>query len=465
MKKFIPNLAISLLLALTPLHGAVLRQGHVDIGIAYENDEFEPHIHDEGNDNEFAPDEATLVVRSNAEVAIPNDPNFAFLGNADDPAWILPSPENPELLFLGIGAEEIAPGVFDNDELAGELTSISFVNPQGVLDTAHVAIYLVDAFGAPIVRINSRDGLDASDRVQIFAGGHQDYNWAFSTPGTYRLTFTFSGTIGGNPTQASATYTFVVANNSTPVVVASLGESVNISGGTFAISQVGPAAINSNGISAYTVALKVGGLVNASNNTAIVIEDGTTKSFAARRGSAAPGLSGASFRAFSDPQLTVGGWIAFGATIGGTGVTTVTDGTLWASPIDAPLAPEHLVFREGDAAPGVSGQSYVKLNWFNVLDHGIVIFSAQVRDLANARRNGVWRATEDGIELLALEGQPLLTEIGTKTVKLIARPTFYLNQTPQYAARQVTEAGAVTLRVTFSDNSASILNFAGPSIR
>ena len=89
---------------------AVINSGHVDIGIAFESGNWDLHVHqEEPVEAEFAPDEVILQVGASAQTSVPADPSFSFLGNAGDPVWVLPKSENPELLFLGIGAEELDP--------------------------------------------------------------------------------------------------------------------------------------------------------------------------------------------------------------------------------------------------------------------------------------------------------------------------------------------------------------------
>jgi surface-anchored protein len=61
--------------------------------------------------------------------------------------------------------------------------------------------------------MNTRDGLDTSDRATLLAGSHGHANWAFTAPGDYDLTFTASGTLagGGDPvTSDPTTFRFTV---------------------------------------------------------------------------------------------------------------------------------------------------------------------------------------------------------------------------------------------------------------
>src|ERR1041385_1857097 len=85
---------------------------HADIGIAYEDGEWNLHVHDEGNDIEYDPAQIILLVGNVAKTTVPNNPAYSFLGAPGSAIWILPKVENAALLFLGFGAEEIPDGLF-----------------------------------------------------------------------------------------------------------------------------------------------------------------------------------------------------------------------------------------------------------------------------------------------------------------------------------------------------------------
>jgi surface-anchored protein len=168
-----------------------LKRGHTDIGIAFEEGAFDLHVHDETINREFAPADAVLSATPLAQTRVPTNAAYAFLGSPGAPVWILPQTQNPKLLYLGIGAEEIGTNVFVNDTLKLTLT--------GVDGPGQFALYGVTGFGQPNVRFNTRDGIDATDSVTVTAGSHEHFNWAFGAPGVYRVRMKVSGTlIAGN---------------------------------------------------------------------------------------------------------------------------------------------------------------------------------------------------------------------------------------------------------------------------
>lgn len=182
----------------------VLDQGHVDVvGVAFENGAFDLHVHDEEHAVEYSPSEVELVAKPASKTSVPDDPSYNFLGTAGSPVWILPQVQDPELLWPGIGAEEIASGVFTDDALKVDVVDVS--------GPADVSIFTTDPFGTPTVLADSGDGLP--DTINTTAGGHMHANWAFEAPGYYKLKVRVSGKLaatGKTVTSSIATYCFKV---------------------------------------------------------------------------------------------------------------------------------------------------------------------------------------------------------------------------------------------------------------
>jgi surface-anchored protein len=184
----------------------LLTTEHVDIGLAFEGGAWDLHLHDETNDIEYAPDEALLFVGAEAKATQPAGAQWDFLGaGAGGDVWILPQVQNPSLLFLGVGAEEIEAGTFD-----GDIT----LNLKAVRGPGRFSLYSTDAFGSPVVHMASADGIAAADAVTVFAGSHTDYNWGFTAIGGYEIDFEATATLPGGTTTSSGvvTYFFRVQN-------------------------------------------------------------------------------------------------------------------------------------------------------------------------------------------------------------------------------------------------------------
>jgi surface-anchored protein len=152
---------------------------------------------------EYEPDSIWLQVGFEALMPVPTNPAFSFLGEAGAPIWVLPAVENHDLLFLGLGTQEMASGIFSNDTV--RLTLKSVTGP------GHFALYHLDPLGNPIVSLNSRDGIDSADARSLTAGGHVHVHWAFTAPGQYRIGLQASGVLaatGETNTSDIAEYLF-----------------------------------------------------------------------------------------------------------------------------------------------------------------------------------------------------------------------------------------------------------------
>lgn len=192
--------------ALTLNAQAYLWFEHADVGVNYEDGAWDLHVHHHDL-GEFEPSHAILGVDIlAASNTVPSGAQWSFLGNPGSPVWILPQTENHDLLFLGLGTEELASGIFVGNQVTLSLKAVS--------GPGNFSIYQTDMFGAPTVFMNSGDGITASDAVALTAGGHSHVNWAFGAPGAYQIAFEASGTLAaGNVFTSSGdvTYAFEVA--------------------------------------------------------------------------------------------------------------------------------------------------------------------------------------------------------------------------------------------------------------
>lgn len=218
-------------LALLPsvASAALFTSGHADvIAVGYVDEdtpgvfEFEPHIHAEGAiidgvlvpDAEFEPGEITTVVpQSTFDYWTTSGGRPA--GNAWDPIgvaagesfWFLPQsnsgPAGAATLgapFAGIGTEELAASDWSTD------ITITLDSVSGPGD---FAMYL-DGIN-PFFAMSTADGIDGTDAINIAAGNHEHYNWAFTAPGVYDVGVTISGThVTDEAKTASATFQFQV---------------------------------------------------------------------------------------------------------------------------------------------------------------------------------------------------------------------------------------------------------------
>lgn len=156
------------------------------------------HEHEHEHGEELDPACAILAATDAAQIAVPADPAFSFLGAEGAPVWVLPQNEDPELLYLGYSTEEIAPGTFEGDQL-----TFSMLDVEGPGD---LIIYEVDEFGAPAVLFDSGD--PTPQQLDIATGEHVHVNWAFTAAGDYSVDYEFAGTLAGGEAVSSGPVEF-----------------------------------------------------------------------------------------------------------------------------------------------------------------------------------------------------------------------------------------------------------------
>ena len=167
-------------------------EGEIDLEVAYEDGEWELVLLDEANETEIEAGDAILHANAATWQAVPTDAAFGFLGSPGDSIYILPQEETEGVLFLGIAGDEIEAGVFENDQVGLNLSNVD--GPGAVY------LYSTDAFGSPTVYFDSANGISDEDVFPVSVGGHSHQNWAFSSPGTYRVALNASGNLAdGTP--------------------------------------------------------------------------------------------------------------------------------------------------------------------------------------------------------------------------------------------------------------------------
>ena len=203
------GLALILAAAMTAHAQTIVGSGgeHVDIGAAYDHDsnEWELHVHDESNDLEYFPaTDARLFVGLGANTTVPAGVQWSFLGASGSETWILPNTPTAGLMLLGFGAEEIEAGTFVGDQFTLSLKAVSGPGTFAVFD--------LDSFNNPVVRMNSADGFSSADDFVLPAGAHSDVNFAFSAPGNYTVTFEAFGnsTLNGATSSGNVDFLFQV---------------------------------------------------------------------------------------------------------------------------------------------------------------------------------------------------------------------------------------------------------------
>ena len=180
----------------------VLTRAHVDLVVEYApgtSNELLLNFHDDDTGLHHSPTHVVILARSHSETVIPN--GLEQLGVPGSPFWILPSSQNPELVHLGVSAEELPQGIFQ------ESPRIRLLNVQAQGD---FFVWQFDDSGGLAMRINSKDGITSEDFLQPVVGSHLHCNWGFSASGYFEVTFQVEGRLAGATTNLLSLPTTVV---------------------------------------------------------------------------------------------------------------------------------------------------------------------------------------------------------------------------------------------------------------
>lgn len=220
-------LAASLLLSGSSLiaQETVISTGHFDLGINYEKPSgWRAYIHDYGEGSHREPFNTIYSIGSSTETIVPEDPAYSLLGNSGDKIWIIPEIYSPNTVFLGIGAPLLERNIFSGGLSNRGQLSMRLVSVEGTGPDAGGTVSLWQSGFPPRFYFSSADGIDEKDAlINITANFHAHYNWGFTKPGLYRVTFELSGTLvpelGGQFTSTQVTYSFEIMNagNSYPL--------------------------------------------------------------------------------------------------------------------------------------------------------------------------------------------------------------------------------------------------------
>lgn len=134
----------------------------------------------------FAAQDVLFQLRDNesSRIAVPDAPEYGFLGAAGSPVWVAPQVQDFSLLFAGWDTESLSAGMFAGDAVDLRLTG---VDGPGALE-----VFQTDPFGLPLRVFSSRD--TAYRTLHQAVASHVHANWAFTALGRYRLTFEATAT-------------------------------------------------------------------------------------------------------------------------------------------------------------------------------------------------------------------------------------------------------------------------------
>ena len=161
-----------------------LTNAHVDIRVIYDPAAARPLSLVTVNSDQgvaLPADKVVLIAAEKSRLVLPDGTPF---GAGGDPLYILPQSQDPELLYLGFSTEHLSAGVFQ-----GRL-SIALKKVEG---PGNFFVWQATSFGDFRIAMNTADGITEMDRTSPLTGSHEHFNWGFSQPGIYHVTFQASG--------------------------------------------------------------------------------------------------------------------------------------------------------------------------------------------------------------------------------------------------------------------------------
>lgn len=173
-----------------------LTNEHVDIRVVYApgtTNELYLVAHDGDARTNYASTNVVLVVREPAETTIP--PGFEQFGEPGSPFWILPSSQNPQLLYLGVSGEGLPASTFE---------AAPVIRLRQVQAPSWFFLWQFDPGGNLLMRMDSRNGIGPDDAISVLVGSHAHYNWGFSSNGVYEVTFQVEARLAGATTNLTA---------------------------------------------------------------------------------------------------------------------------------------------------------------------------------------------------------------------------------------------------------------------
>lgn len=214
-----PCLYLTFYIAITSLAFAqeVRNSGHYDLSITYEPDNggWSTGIFDYQNNTFLGPDAFIFEMGDAYRGSIPAGEPWSLIGTPGEPVWVLPEVFEAERIYLGFGTQNMQRGIFTGGLSNRGRINIRLVSVTGSGVDVGGTLTMWQAGFPPLVHYATGNGIGPEDALNdVPAGAHSHYNWAFTQPGDYSVTFEVSGeltpTYGGGQTSTQVTYLFRV---------------------------------------------------------------------------------------------------------------------------------------------------------------------------------------------------------------------------------------------------------------
>lgn len=157
----------------------VIGDGHIDMGPRFDHGRWTVQIRDDTGEEAVwrNTEDVVLQVKDRAEVEVPKDSAFGFLGKPGDHVWLLPQAQQEGVLWPGWNSQEPEVASTVDREVTWQLLDVK--GPGDFI------LFLNGSFGTPTVVFDARKKLPQETGIEVYS--HVHGNWAFTRTGTYLL--------------------------------------------------------------------------------------------------------------------------------------------------------------------------------------------------------------------------------------------------------------------------------------
>jgi len=157
----------------------VITDGHVDLGPRFVDGEWTVQLRDDTVDPAvWRPlEDVVLQVTDKAQVSVPADPAYSFLGKSGQKVWVIPQVQQTGVLWPGWNTQDTEVATRVDREVTWSL--------NGVEGPGAFTLFLNGDFGKPDPVFDSRKPFPQETGVDV--NTHVHGNWTFDAAGTYLL--------------------------------------------------------------------------------------------------------------------------------------------------------------------------------------------------------------------------------------------------------------------------------------
>lgn len=162
-----------------PAEQVVIAAGHVDLGPRFVDGKWTIQLRDDtGDPVVWRPlDNVVVQATDKAEVSVPADPAYSFLGTPGAKVWVIPQVQQAGVVWPGWNTQDTEVAKRVDREVTWSL--------NGVEGPGAFTLFLNSDFGKPAPVFDSRKPVPQETGIDV--NTHVHGNWTFSAPGTYLL--------------------------------------------------------------------------------------------------------------------------------------------------------------------------------------------------------------------------------------------------------------------------------------